>query len=208
MLMRKDRLRVINMLCNEKLDSRVMLELTEILMYCNTCEFQVLELLKVVNCIFSKEEFFELLDMNAKFKSNMEILGKLMSQVDRSITMLQLITVKSVVNELKENFDKIVEVLDKADKRIDGDEIDFGIAGILSYLLDIVEFDVVDYESFEDLQDARYFIATLMSDEGVLRDPRYGSLNVLVTKSFKKKRDAYIYALKNGISKDMIWSMY
>jgi len=192
---------------SEEVDTRVMLELTEILLYCHTCEFQVLELLKVANCIFDKEEFFEFLNLYMKFKSNMEILENLMSQVDESITILQLVAVKSVVGELKGNFDKVVGILDEADKRIENDEIDFDMAGILNDLLDVVEFDVVDFEAFKKAQRTRYFIAYLMNDVGE-HDSCYGDLKVLVTQGFKTKRDAYIYALKNGISKDMVWSMY
>ena len=192
----------------EELNARVMLELTEILLYCHTCEFQVLELLKVANCIFGKGEFFEVVDLYTSFKSNLEILENLLKQVDAPITMLQIITVKSMVGELKENFDGLVEILEEADKRIDNDEIDFDAARMLNDLIDRSEFEVVDFDDFKEALSARYFVAYLMNHHDAGYDPRYGDLKVLVARPFKTKRAAYTYALKNGISKDMVWSMY
>ena len=192
----------------EELNVRVMSELTEILLYCHTCEFQVLELLKVSNCIFKKEEFFEAVDLYTSFKSNLEILENLLKQVDVPITMLQIITVKSMVGELKENFDELVGILEEADRRIDHDEIDFDAAGMLNDLLDRVEFEVVDFDDFKEALNTRYFVACLMSNQDTGYDSRYGDLKVLVIQPFKTKRAAYTYALKSGISKDMVWSRY
>ena len=192
----------------KELNIRVMSELTEILLYCHTCKFQVLELLKVANCIFNKEEFFNAVNLYTHFKSNLEILEKILEQVDMPITMLQIITVKSMVSELKENFDKLVVVLEEADRRIDRDEIDFGAAGMLNDLLDKIEFEVVDFDDFKEALSARYFVTRLLNNQDVGYDSCYGDLNVLVIQSFKTKRSAYTYALKNGISRDMVWSMY
>ena len=165
----------------EELSARVMLELTEILFYCHACELQVLELLKVANCIFDKEEFFEVVQSYKNFKSNMEILENVMEQIDEPITMLQIITVKSMINELKENFDGLTGLLDEADKRIDSDKIDFDAARMLNEILDEIDFDVVDYDGFEEALSARYFVISVVNDY----DTRYGALNVLVLESFK-----------------------
>jgi len=192
----------------EELNVRVMSELTEILLYCHTCEFQVLELLKVANCIFSKEEFLNTIDLYTSFKSNLKILESLLKQVDVPITMLQIIAVKSMVGELKENFDGLVGILEEADRRIDQDKIDFDAAGLLNGLLDIVEFEVVDFDDFKEALNARFFVSCLVNKQDVNYDPRFGDLKVLVIQSFKTKRSAYTYALKNGISKDMVWSKY
>jgi len=192
----------------EDLNVRVMSELTEILLYCHTCEFQVLELLKVANCIFSKEEFFQTIDLYRSFKSNLEILEKLLKQVDVPITMLQIITVKSMICELKDNFDDLVEILEEADRRIDHDEIDFNAASMLNDLLDRIKFEVVDFDDFKEALSARYFVACLINNENSAGYPNYGNLKVLLIQSFKTKRAAFTYALKNGISKDMVWSRY
>ena len=192
----------------EELSERVMLELTEILLYCHTCQYQVLELLKVANCIFDKQEFFDVVDSYANFRSNMEILENLLEQIDEPISMLQIITVKSMVNELKDNFDELIAILDTADKRIDNDNIDFSAASMLNDLLEKIEFDVAEFEGFEECLGSRFFVTYLLDakDEGY--DHRYHDLKVLMIESFKAKREAYSYALKNGISKDMVWCMY
>ena len=192
----------------EELNARIMLELTEILLYCHTCESQVLELLKVANCIFNKNEFFEVVDAYTTFKSNKQILEKLITQVDEKITMLQIIAVKSMVNQLKENFDTLIEILEDADSRIDKDEIDFGAAGLLNEILDRIEYDIVDYDSFTEALSARYFVTFIIEKEDLGYNKRYKDLDVLIIEVFKTKRAAYTYALKNGISKDMVWSMY
>ena len=196
----------------EELSTRVMFELTEILFYCHACEFQVLELLKVANCVFDKEEFFEIVDSYTNFKSNLEILENLMSQVDDPITMLQIITVKTMINELKENFDGLIGALDKADKRIDADKIDFDAAKLLNEIIGVVEFDVADFDAFEQAlgvtQSGGYFVICMMNARDRDEVSRYGDLNVLMLETFRTKREAYTYALKNGISKNLVWSMY
>jgi len=192
----------------EELNARVMLELTEILLYCYTCESRVLELLKVANCIFNKDEFFEVVDAFTTFKSNMEILENLMTQVDEDITMLQIITLRSMVNQLKKDFDGLISILEDADKRIEDDEIDFDAASMLNDLLDKIEFDIADITSFEKALSAKYFVSYLLEYGDANYDSRYGGLKVLMVEPFKNKRAAYTYALKNGISKDMVWSMY
>jgi len=192
----------------EELNERVMFELTEILLYCHTCEAQMLELLKVSNCIFDRHEFFEVVDAFTTFKSNMTILERLLIQVDEKITMLQIITVKSMVNQLKRDFDDLIGILEDADKRIENDDIDFDGAELLNDLLENLEFDIVDFDSFEEALKARYFVTYLMKSKDAGYDMRYGDLGVLMVESFNTRRAAYIYALKHGISKDKIWSMY
>jgi len=192
----------------EELNTRVMYELTEILLYCYTCEARVLELLKVANCIFDENEFFEVIDAFTAFKSNMEILENLITQVDERITMLQIIAVRSMVNQLRADFDGLIETLEDADRRIENDRIDFDAASMLNDLLDKIEFDIADYASFKAALGARCFVTYSLEHEDARYDSRYGELKVLMIETFKTKRSAYAYALKNGISKDMVWSMY
>lgn len=189
----------------EELNGRVMMELTEILVYCHTCEFQMLELLKVANCIFEKQEFYEVVDAFVAFKSDMDVLEQLLMQVDTDMDMLQLVTIKSMVNQLKKDFDGLMRILEDADKRIENDEIDFDAAALINDVIDRVTFDVADYDSFEQALSARYFITYLL-DESEAK--KYGGLSVLMVESFKSKQAAYTFALRNGISKDMVWSMY
>jgi len=199
---------VMIMLCADELNERVMLELSEILLFCETCEHQILELLKVANCVFSRDEFYELVDGYRIFKSNVVILENLMIQIDPQITILQVITVRSMIRELKRNFDQLIGMLELANLRIDDDEINFECAQLIHDLLDVTTFDVIDYDAFEEASDATYFITQLLTpmDDGY--NERYGALTVLLIKPFKTKHDAYVFALKSGISKDQVCRMY
>ena len=192
----------------DEISERVMLELTEILLYCNTCEFQVLELLKVANCIFDHDEFFAVVDAFTKFKSNLKVLETLLQQLEEPISMLQLITLKSMVNELRASFDGLIEILAMADALIDADEIDFEAASLLNELLEKLDYDVVDYDAFAAALESRYFIPVLVKPKDEDYNDRYGELDVLMIESFKTKRTAYIYALKYGLGKDSVWSVY
>ena len=192
----------------EELNARVMLELSEILLFCETCEYQTLELLKVANCVFSRDEFYALVDSYKKFRSNVVILENLIIQLDEPITMLQVLAVKSMVRALKKNFDELIEKLELANTRIDSDEINFDAAQLIHKLLDIIPFEVIDFDNFEKAIKDNYFIMQLRKPLHADYDDRYGDLSLLVISSFKTRRLAYAYALKNGISKDKVWSIY
>ena len=189
----------------DELSNRVLLELTEIMLYCTTCEFHARELFKVVNCVFDRDEFFSMVQGFTKFKNNMNILENLLNQVDTEVSMLQLVIIKSIMNELQNDYTKLLEVLAVADKRIDDDQIDFDAAELLGEMIDKFEYDIVDFDTFTDALTSRYFIPYLVAVTDEEYDPRYDKLVVLMVASFKTKREAYIYALKNGISRDMVW---
>lgn len=192
----------------DEINQRVMRELTEIMLCCNTCDFQVRELLKVANCLFEQDEFFAVVEAFTQFTSNMEILEALVSQLSEPITILQLVTLKSMVNELRVNFTELTALLAIADVRIDEDHIDFEAANLLNDLLEKVEFDVVCFFDFEAALQSRYFIPYQNFPKQPTSDRRYGNLTVLQIETFKTKREAYTYALKHGFSRDMVWSMY
>jgi len=192
----------------DELNNRVMSEMSEILIYCHTCEEQVLELMKVVNCIYNEDEYWDLVDSYSKFRSDMYILENILHQVDDSISMLQIITVKSMINEIKNNFTYLFELLDAADKKIDSDNIDFEAATLLNDLYEKLDFDIIDFDCFQQALKARYFVTYLIESHDVGYNKRYGLLTVLMAESFKTRKEAYLYALKNGISKDSVWSLY
>jgi len=196
------------MLQIEELNERVVVELVEILLFCETCEHQTLELMKVANCVFTREEFFGLIDAYHTFKSNVVILERLLKQVDAPITMLQVVTVKSIVRELKKNFDQLIEMLNLANTRIDNDEIDFTAAELIHDLLECSSFDVIDYDDFKAVTKTPYFVIERLKPLDEAYNERYGELTLLVIEAFKTRREAYAYALRNGISKDQVWGLY
>lgn len=191
----------------EELNERMMLELTEIVLFCHTCEFRALELLKVATCIFNREEFFAAVSTYTKFKSNMDIFEKVLLQVDEPISMLQVVVIKSMINQLKDDFKELVDMLEIADLRIDEDQIDFDGASILNDLIDTTTFDVVDFDDFIEALSAKYVVIYLAEEHDGTSET-YGDLTVLKMSSFNTKKTAYTYALKSGISRDMVWHMY
>lgn len=191
----------------DELTNRVMLELAEIMLYCTTCEFQVRELFKVANCIFDRDEFFAVVDAFTIFKHNMENLETLLDQLESQVSMLQIVTLKSMVNGLRGDYTKLLEILAVADNRIEADKIDFDGAELLGDLIDKIDYDIVDFDSFHDAHDSAYFVPYLVAVDDVAHDPRYGNLSVLMVALFKTKREAYTYALKNGISRDRVWGV-
>jgi len=193
---------------NEELSTQMLLELTDILLCCNTCEIQALELLKIANCIFSQEACFDLLELYTEFNSNLQMLQSLMLQMGEFVTTFELITIKLLVNELEQNFTQLVKILTEADRRIDDESIDFELAGKLSWLLDIVDFDVVDFETFTTEKTERYFVVQQADNAANIRDWRYGDLKVLQIQPFATRCEAYLYALKHGISKDLVFSRH
>lgn len=192
----------------EEINGRVAIELAEILLICQTCELQISELLKVANCILDKTEFFELIKRYRLFKKNFEVLERLMDEVTDDMTMVQAIAIKSMVKELKKDFDGLIEMLDMSNERIDGDKIDFDGAELIHTLLEIIDFDTIDFDEFQDAISSRFLVINLADEKDSGYDKRYAPLKILNIATFHKKAQAYQYALRSGISKDMILSMY
>lgn len=188
----------------DELNDRVMLELTEILLHCSACEFQVRELFKVANCVFARDEFFALITAFTKFKNNIKNLEDFLYQVDSQVSMLQILTIKSMASSLQTDFAELTEMLVVADKRIDDDKIDFDAANMLNELIEKMDYDIVDFDGFNVAMTNRFYVAYLVNPNDEDYDSQYGELSVLRLASFKSKREAYIYALRNGISRDMV----
>lgn len=192
----------------DELSERVILELTEVLLYCSTCEYQVLELLKVANCIFTPDEVYAVMKSYNEFKQQISTLEKALEQMTQPISMLEIVTLKSMANDLKVVFDEQIKMLELADNRIDEDQIDFEMANLLNELLDVYEYDVVHVNDLSAAMKSRYFIAQLVEKklafEG-FEDFDYGDLAVLKLAVFAKKKEAYLHALRHGISRDDVW---
>ena len=200
------------MLGNKEDAVRVMGEVNELLWMCESCEEQALELMKVANCVFARDAFFELIGRYHIFVSHTKILKSLKEQVDDPPNALQVVTLEAVVRELKVDFSRLATILHEANRRIDQDEIDFEAAEVIHELLEAVAFDVIDYDDFEAVLEAVYFIAepstNSCEDEDEDDDDMYGTLTVLKIHTFKTKREAYAYALAHGISKNQVWTLY
>jgi len=194
-----------------KINERFQTDFAQVLLYFTTCEIQILELLKVANCLFNEDEFFKLINDYVEFKEAVKDLEKICTQVSdetKGELLLLGFVIKTQIEEAREKFEKLGKFIEKADRLIEQDDVDFEAADLLNDLHDRLDFDVADYEGFESALSSNYFIVStyqkIRDDEPFI----YGNLTVLMVKPFKNKQTAYSYALRNGISRDMIWSMY
>jgi len=190
----------------EEANARVLVELIEILLICQTCDYQISELLKVANCILKRDEFFKLVTKYGKFKKNVLILEGLMDEVEMPLKMVEILAMKSMVRELKGDFDGLINLLDMANDRIDRDDIDFNSAELVHRLLDEEDFDVIAFEDFEEAMKGCYFVIDVMDEVDSGYDKTYAPLRVLTIATFGRRVEAYQYALQNGISRDMVLS--
>jgi len=188
----------------EEANARVLMELIEILLVCQNCDYQISELLKVANCVLKREEFFKLMAQYDVFKKNVCILEALIDEVEVPLKMVQILAMKTMVRELKREFDGLIVMLDMANNRIDQDDIDFEKAEVIHCLLDQVEFDVIDFDDFETNSEAQHLVLKVVDESE--HDVRYTSFKMLRITGFEKRVDAYAYALQHGISKDMVVS--
>ena len=116
--------------------------------------------------------------------------------------------IKSVMRELKNNFDALIEQLEIANTRIDADEIDFERAKLVQHFLEEVSFDVIDYAQMEQTADKDFFIIKQITFTNEAYDASYYPLYVLSIESFENKVDAFKYALAKGLSRDKILTRY
>lgn len=182
----------------------IMRELRETMNYCDECETQVNDFIKIANCILNQDEYYDLLYKFKKFESSFSILDSLSAQIDYPLSILQVVTLKATMKELKSNFDQLIMVMQVANKRIDDNQIDFAMARLIQWLLKIVEFDAIAYEGLEEAMKNTIIVLELLTIFDLDYPKDYYPLNVLKLVSCKDKISAYEYALEKGISRDMI----
>ena len=175
-------------------------ELSDIFVFCKECEKQTLELLKVATCLFDRNEIDELIEGYYQFSNNMVILENLLEQVEEPMTLLQVFAVKTMISEVKQNFDDLIDILETANLRIDDENIDFELAKLIPKLLDVVDFDVIDFDDMMAARNKMYLILDVIKQN----DEKCSNLDILKIHSFSDKVSAYKYALSNGISRDQI----
>ena len=186
----------------------IMNELEEMLNSCHTCVIQVGELMKVANCIFSREEYYDLLVLYKKFDSNLTILENLADQIDEPLNLLQAVSLKATMKELNREVEEIIKVLQLANERIDDSNVDINMAKLIQRFLKMDSFDSIHYEDLETAMEKTFIILQVMDifDEGY--EDTYYPFNYLKIDSFDNKISAYEHAIKKGISKDRIHNRY
>lgn len=192
----------------EEVSEIIMQELVRVMSCCNECEVRVNEFVKIANCILNREEYYQLLNQYKKFESNFNILESLSIQIDYPLSMLQIVTLKAMMKELKKDFEQLALMLEMSNERIDKGQINFPMAHLIQRILKVVEFDAINYDDLEQAMESSFIILkkTKLADPDYPQD--YYPFNVLRIKLFKDKISAYKYALENGISRDYVLNRY
>lgn len=178
--------------------------LNETISYCDQCETQVHDFIKIANCVLTKEEYYEFLEGYRRFENNFGILESLATQISNPISTLEAISVGATVKEIRYNIDDLVDMMVLSNIRIDNQCINIEMATIIEKLVDLIEFDAIDYESFSEGMRNSYMILNRLDVLDKTYKSEYYPMIVLKVESFKDKISAYEYALKHGIRKDFI----
>lgn len=180
----------------------------EMLDYCELCESKGNEFIKIANCILSRQEYYNFLDLYKRFDNNYGILESLISQLTYPATILQAVSVSAVIKEVHRNIDELVEMMELSNVRIESEQINIHMAHLIERLVDFMDFDAIDYDDLTEAMTHTFIILSVLDifDEGY--KPAYYPMNVLHIKSFDTKFEAYTYALEHGISKDFILNRF
>jgi len=182
----------------------IMGELTETKNYCDACEAQVNDFIKIANCILDRGEYYDLLYKFKKFASSFSILESLSAQIDYPMSILQAVTLKATMKELKNDFDQLIEIMEMSNKRIENNQIDFSMARLIQRLLKLVDFDAIAYEGLEEAMTNTIIVLETLTVFDMEYPKDYYPFNVLKLVSCKDKITAFEYALRKGISRDRI----
>lgn len=176
----------------------------ETLDYCDQCESQVHDFIKIANCVLKREEYYEFLSYYRKFENNFGILESLVSQISNPISTLQAISIGATIKELRYNISDLVDTMELSNIRIDTHCINFEMASLIEKLDQLLEFDAIDYDSFVEAMESEYIVLSRSDVLDQDYNSEYYPMLVLSVKSFKDKISAYEYALGHGIRKDFV----
>ena len=197
----------------KKLTDNVKIAIDETFESIFTCEKNVDELLKLAPCVFSEKEFFELLEVRYEFYfrvgrfENMATRITNMPMITNTMDVLQL---QATILSINESFDMLSNYVNQFNTRFQSDQFDIDKFILLQKLQGLgFEYDAVDYKELQNyIQDMHnMFFIIGIKDINEAETEGYGyDTNVLSIKPFKTRVDANMYALRNGISRDYIFT--
>ncbi|MDE5976864.1 MAG: hypothetical protein K2G70_00125 [Turicibacter sp.] len=176
----------------------------DMLDYCELCETKGNEFIKIANCILTREEYYDFLELYRRFDNNFGILESLVSQVTYPTTILQAVSISAVIKEIQRNIDELVKVMEISDIRLETQEINVNMARLMEKLINFMEFDAIDYDDLNEAMNRTFIILKVVDIFDKEYKRAYYPMNVLHLVSFDTKSEAYSYALEHGISKDFI----
>ncbi|MCL1949161.1 MAG: hypothetical protein FWF59_05470 [Turicibacter sp.] len=191
-------------LMTEAVCSLIMKELDQMMASCQTCVKQVAEFMKVANCILSRREFYDFLALYKRFDSDFVILENLAEQIDEPLNLLQAVTLKATMKELKKEVEEIVVILQLANERIDDNHVDVNMAKLIQRLMRLKPFESLYYEDLEKAMEKTFLILEVVDCIAKEYDNRYFPFNYLKISAFTDKVAAFQYAIGKGISRDDI----
>lgn len=176
----------------------------DMLDYCELCESKGNEFIKIANCILTRQEYYDFLDLYKRFDNNFGILESLVSQLTYPTTILQVVSISAVIKEIQHNIDELVERMELSNVRIEAQEINVHKAKLIERLIDFMDFDAIDYDDLDEAMMHTFIILRVVDIFDKEYKHAYYPMNVLHIISFDTKVEAYTYALEHGISKDFI----
>ena len=166
-------------------------------------EDSILELFKVVGCVFDKEMFNSLLLDFRTFDVQSGNFETMASQITNPImTISEALTMDLMMKRLSDTMDNLVQYITKCNSMVEQQIFDVKKANLLEKLQDNYSYDVVDYDDL--CESIKHPFLVIKNSDVMDTDYKqeYYPLHVLGIKSFDDKVSAYKYMLANGISKE------
>ena len=172
-------------------------------------EDSILELFKVVGCVFDKEMFNSLLLDFRTFDVQSGNFETMASQITNPImTISEALTMDLMMKRLSDTMDNLIQYITKCNSMVEQQIFDVKKANLIEKLQDNYSYDVVDYD---DLCEAIKHPFLVIKNSDVMDTDykqEYYPLHVLGIKSFDDKVSAYKYMLAHGISKENLILRY
>lgn len=192
---------------DEKINSLIKVA-DEMLNYCEICETKSNDFIKIANCILTRQEYYDFLELYKKFDNNYGILESLVAQLTTPSTLLQAVSISATIKEVERNIDELVKVMELATIRIESQQINIPMAQLIERLVDFMDFDAIEYDCLVDAMVHTFLVLRVLDIFDREYNPAYYPMNLLQVDSFNTKIEAYQYALSQGISKDFILNRY
>lgn len=179
-----------------------------------TCEKNVDDLLKLAPCVFSEKEFFELLEVRQEFYlrvGRFERMAARMISIPIIMDTMEVMQLQAIILTINESFDMLSHYVHQFNTRFQSDQFDIDKFIFLQKIQNFgMDYDAVDYVELQQyIKDIHnmFFIVKVKDYLDIDFNEKYGSdTNVLSIKPFKTRVDANMYALRNGISRDYIFT--
>lgn len=166
-------------------------------------EDSILELFKVVGCVFDKEMFNSLLLDFRTFDIQSGNFETLASQITNPImTISEALTMDLMMKRLSDTMDNLVQYITKCNSMVEQQIFDVKKANLLEKLQNSYSYDVVDYSDLDEAVKHPFLVIKNSDIMDTDYKQEYYPLHVLGIKSFDDKISAYKYCLAHGISKD------